>query len=86
MGSLRVACRSVGCCVQASFFWRGRSVTTSGVVPSLIDSGVMITSRTAQKHRDYATQLGANHYLGKPYSEEELLGLVARYAGADVFI
>jgi chemosensory pili system protein ChpA (sensor histidine kinase/response regulator) len=42
---------------------------------------VMITSRTAQKHRDYAAELGADHYLGKPYSEEELLGLVARYAG-----
>jgi chemosensory pili system protein ChpA (sensor histidine kinase/response regulator) len=24
--------------------------------------------------------LGANHYLGKPYSEEELLSLVRRYA------
>ncbi len=45
---------------------------------------VMITSRTAQKHRDYAMQLGADHYLGKPYAEEELLTLVARYAGADV--
>lgn len=41
---------------------------------------VMITSRIAQKHRDYAMELGANHYLGKPYSEEELLSLVARYA------
>ena len=41
---------------------------------------VMITSRTAQKHRDYAEQLGVDHYLGKPYSEVELLGLVARYA------
>jgi chemosensory pili system protein ChpA (sensor histidine kinase/response regulator) len=40
---------------------------------------VMITSRIAQKHRDYAAQLGVNHYLGKPYSEEELLALVARY-------
>jgi chemosensory pili system protein ChpA (sensor histidine kinase/response regulator) len=39
----------------------------------------MITSRIAQKHRDYAAQLGVNHYLGKPYSEEELLALVARY-------
>ncbi|HOL38374.1 MAG TPA: response regulator, partial [Rubrivivax sp.] len=45
---------------------------------------VMITSRIAHKHRDYAIELGANHYLGKPYSEEELLSLVARYAGADV--
>jgi chemosensory pili system protein ChpA (sensor histidine kinase/response regulator) len=45
---------------------------------------VMITSRIAQKHRDYAAELGVDHYLGKPYSEEELLSLVARYAGADV--
>jgi chemosensory pili system protein ChpA (sensor histidine kinase/response regulator) len=43
---------------------------------------VMISSRTAQKHRDYAAELGVNHYLGKPYSEEELLSLVARYAQA----
>jgi chemosensory pili system protein ChpA (sensor histidine kinase/response regulator) len=47
---------------------------------------VMITSRTAQKHRDYAAQLGADHYLGKPYSEEELMALVTRYAGAAVTI
>ena len=40
---------------------------------------VMITSRIAQKHRDYAAELGVDHYLGKPYSEEELLTLVAGY-------
>ena len=40
---------------------------------------IMITSRIAQKHREYANELGVNHYLGKPYSEEELLGLIARY-------
>jgi chemosensory pili system protein ChpA (sensor histidine kinase/response regulator) len=40
---------------------------------------IMITSRIAQKHRDYAAQLGVNHYLGKPYSEEMLLSLVGRY-------
>jgi chemosensory pili system protein ChpA (sensor histidine kinase/response regulator) len=40
---------------------------------------VMITSRIAQKHRDHAAELGVNHYLGKPYSEEELLSLVRRY-------
>ena len=45
---------------------------------------VMITSRIAQKHRDHAAELGVDHYLGKPYSEEELLLLVARYAGADI--
>ena len=41
---------------------------------------IMITSRLAQKHRVYAAELGANHYLGKPYAEDELLALVARYA------
>ena len=40
---------------------------------------VMITSRIAQKHRDHATELGVDHYLGKPYSEEDLLALIARY-------
>ena len=33
----------------------------------------MITSRIAQKHRDHANELGVDHYLGKPYSEEDLL-------------
>jgi chemosensory pili system protein ChpA (sensor histidine kinase/response regulator) len=44
---------------------------------------IMITSRIAQKHRDYAAELGVNHYLGKPYAEDELLALVAHYAQAD---
>ena len=37
---------------------------------------IMITSRTAEKHRTYAFEIGVNHYLGKPFQEEELLGLV----------
>ncbi len=41
---------------------------------------IMITSRIAQKHRDLAMELGVNHYLGKPYSDEELLGLVQQYS------
>jgi len=41
---------------------------------------IMITSRIAQKHRDHAQELGVNHYLGKPYSDEELLSLVRHYA------
>lgn len=41
---------------------------------------IMITSRIAQKHRDYAAELGVNHYLGKPFAEEELVALVANYA------
>ncbi|MDT4820409.1 Sensor histidine kinase RcsC [compost metagenome] len=40
---------------------------------------IMITSRIAEKHREYARELGVNHYLGKPYSEEELLRLVRAY-------
>ncbi|HTS21668.1 MAG TPA: Hpt domain-containing protein [Casimicrobiaceae bacterium] len=34
---------------------------------------IMITSRTAEKHRSRAQQLGVEAYLGKPYQEEELL-------------
>jgi chemosensory pili system protein ChpA (sensor histidine kinase/response regulator) len=34
---------------------------------------IMITSRTAEKHRSRAKQLGVEVYLGKPYQEEELL-------------
>jgi chemosensory pili system protein ChpA (sensor histidine kinase/response regulator) len=41
---------------------------------------VMITSRTADKHQDHARRMGADHYLGKPYAEDELLALVAGYA------
>jgi chemosensory pili system protein ChpA (sensor histidine kinase/response regulator) len=37
---------------------------------------IMITSRTAAKHRNYATELGVNEYVGKPYQEAELLALV----------
>ncbi|GGH59753.1 hypothetical protein GCM10010975_21720 [Comamonas phosphati] len=41
---------------------------------------IMITSRIAQKHREMAKELGADHYLGKPYVDEELLGLIQHYA------
>ena len=40
---------------------------------------IMITSRIADKHRNYATEIGVNHYLGKPYDEEQLLELIAGY-------
>ncbi len=41
---------------------------------------IMITSRTADKHRDFAMQLGVNAYLGKPFQEEELLLNIAGFA------
>ncbi|MCZ6716343.1 MAG: Hpt domain-containing protein [Gammaproteobacteria bacterium] len=34
---------------------------------------VMITSRTGEKHRARAIELGVNDYLGKPYQESQLL-------------
>ncbi|GAB4117457.1 MAG: hypothetical protein Fur0026_05700 [Sideroxydans sp.] len=40
---------------------------------------IMITSRTADKHRNYALELGVNEYLGKPYQEEALLSHLARF-------
>ncbi len=44
---------------------------------------IMITSRIAQKHRDHAAELGVDHYLGKPYSEDDLLALIGRYVSAE---
>jgi chemosensory pili system protein ChpA (sensor histidine kinase/response regulator) len=40
---------------------------------------IMITSRTAEKHRNYAKELGVDVYLGKPYQEEELLGYIESF-------
>jgi chemosensory pili system protein ChpA (sensor histidine kinase/response regulator) len=40
---------------------------------------IMITSRTAEKHRSHAMELGVNAYLGKPYQEEELLKKIAEF-------
>jgi chemosensory pili system protein ChpA (sensor histidine kinase/response regulator) len=42
---------------------------------------IMITSRTADKHRAYAQELGVNVFLGKPYQEQELLGHIAGFLG-----
>ncbi len=42
---------------------------------------IMITSRTAEKHRNHAMELGVNEYIGKPYQDEQLMALVVKYAG-----
>jgi chemosensory pili system protein ChpA (sensor histidine kinase/response regulator) len=40
---------------------------------------IMITSRTAEKHRRHAAELGVDAYLGKPYQEDELLELLTMH-------
>jgi chemosensory pili system protein ChpA (sensor histidine kinase/response regulator) len=34
---------------------------------------IMITSRTGEKHRSRAMEIGVANYMGKPYQEEELI-------------
>jgi len=41
---------------------------------------IMITSRTAEKHRSYALEIGVNEYMGKPYQDEALLAYITRFA------
>ncbi len=41
----------------------------------------IITSRTGDKHRERAMQIGVNHYLGKPFQEHELLKTIHRLIG-----
>ena len=41
---------------------------------------IMITSRTAEKHRQHASELGVDVFLGKPYEESELLRHIAALA------
>jgi len=45
---------------------------------------IMITSRTADKHRNHALEIGVNVYLGKPYQEQQLLDAIAEQLGQDV--
>ena len=34
---------------------------------------IIISSRTAEKHRNFAKELGVNAFLGKPVQDEELI-------------
>ncbi len=40
---------------------------------------IMITSRTGDKHRQRAMEIGVNAYLGKPFAESELLENIHHY-------
>lgn len=37
---------------------------------------VMISSRTGEKHKEHASELGVNKFLGKPFQENELLATI----------
>jgi chemosensory pili system protein ChpA (sensor histidine kinase/response regulator) len=45
---------------------------------------IIISSRTAEKHRSQAAALGVDAFLGKPYQEAELLHHISAYLGAAV--
>ncbi len=45
---------------------------------------IMITSRTADKHRSHALEGGVDAYMGKPYQEDELLAEIQRLSGQTV--
>jgi chemosensory pili system protein ChpA (sensor histidine kinase/response regulator) len=45
---------------------------------------IMITSRTGQKHRDRAASIGVNIYMGKPFTETDLMGNIAVLTGQEL--
>lgn len=45
---------------------------------------IMVTSRSGEKHRARAIELGVNDYLGKPYQEHEMLDAIGRLLDDDV--
>ena len=44
----------------------------------------MITSRTGQKHRDRAASIGVNIYMGKPFTETDLLDNINVLTGQEL--
>jgi chemosensory pili system protein ChpA (sensor histidine kinase/response regulator) len=42
---------------------------------------IMITSRSGEKHRAKAIEIGVNDYLSKPYQEVQLVGAVESLLG-----
>ena len=45
---------------------------------------IMITSRTGEKHRERALEIGVNDYMGKPFQEKELLNKIQNLLGSEV--
>jgi len=44
---------------------------------------IMITSRTGDKHRERARQIGVNRFMGKPFQEDDLLDAIADLTAFD---
>ena len=47
---------------------------------------IMITSRTGEKHRERAFDIGVNDYMGKPFQENELLDKIQLLLGREVSV
>ncbi len=47
---------------------------------------IMITSRTGDKHRERAVEVGVNDYLGKPFQESILLECIGKQLGLDLVL
>jgi chemosensory pili system protein ChpA (sensor histidine kinase/response regulator) len=45
---------------------------------------IMITSRSGEKHRAKAIEIGVNDYLSKPYQESQLIGAIAALVGREL--
>jgi chemosensory pili system protein ChpA (sensor histidine kinase/response regulator) len=45
---------------------------------------IMITSRSADKHRNYALDLGVDAYFGKPFQEDVLLAAISGLLGREM--
>ena len=45
---------------------------------------IMVTSRSGEKHRARAIELGVNDYLGKPYQEHEMINAITALIGEDI--
>ncbi len=43
----------------------------------------MITSRTGEKHRERAFEIGVNDYMGKPFQENQLLNKIQGLLGIE---
>lgn len=45
---------------------------------------IMITSRTGEKHRERALEIGVDDYMGKPFQEDELLSRIQALLGEQI--